>query len=414
MIFQSPQSISKNIENENIFLSQSLILNQNCQPYSNHYPINSKYYMETPHQTNVHPNNYNIYNDYKIDNSFNKDTSYKGISSSIKAELRNSSNNFNSLINTPQFEKICHKIFFPKEDPFHLSSTKKTPNIIENKKRRKSPLINEKENKISINLNINNINCNQSTKMKMNVNLLSSQTKKKNKSCSNSISNSHDDIKNNSSKNKKNVRNFSKIINLPENKEYSNNSKKYTIKRKNKFADELKALLENNKNERNNLGEDISSVSSTKVKSTNTSEIKIKKNIIKNKNKKKKLNIRERYSKRSKKYNILTVEIKKKLLVDAKHMRTIDVARKYGISTRNINRWKKIGIKRKRGSGRKFKDPDLEKKMIIWYNIQNKKNITAKAFREKALELSNNNSFRASSGWLTIMKKKYHIKFKNK
>ena len=176
----------------------------------------------------------------------------------------------------------------------------------------------------------------------------------------------------------------------------------------------MKALLENNKNERNNIGEDISSVSSTKVKSNNTSEIKIKKNLIKNKNKKKKLNIRERYSKRSKKYNILTVEIKKKLLVDAKHMRTIDVARKYGISTRNINRWKKIGIKRKRGSGRKFKDPDLEKKMIIWYNIQNKKNITAKAFREKALELSNNNSFRASSGWLTIMKKKYHIKFKNK
>ena len=119
-----------------------------------------------------------------------------------------------------------------------------------------------------------------------------------------------------------------------------------------------------------------------------------------------------RYSKRAKKYNILTEEIKRKLLLDAKHMRTIDVAKKYGISTRNINRWKKIGVKRKRGSGRKFKDPDLEKKIIIWYNFQDKKNVTSEIFREKALELSNNNSFRASSGWLTIMKKKYRIKFK--
>ena len=93
-------------------------------------------------------------------------------------------------------------------------------------------------------------------------------------------------------------------------------------------------------------------------------------------------------------------------------MRTIDVAKKYGISTRNINRWKKLGIKRKRGSGRKFKDPDLENKILIWYNFQDKKNITAKDFKKKALELSNNSSFRASSGWLTLMKRKYRIKFK--
>lgn len=400
MIFQSPQSVSKNIENESIFLSQSLILNQNCQPYSTHYPFHSKYYMETPNQINNRPNNYYIYNDYNIDNSFNKDTSYKGISSSIKVELKNSSNIFSNLINTPQFEKVCHNIFFPKEDPFHLSSIKKSPKKNEYKKRRNSsPLIKEKANKANINMNINNINYNQKYK--------TSQAKKnKNKSSLNS----HDEIKNNSS-NKKNLRNFSQITNCPENNENSNNVKKYPIKRKNKFTAELQALLEN---EKNIFGEEISSVSSTKVKSNNTSERKLKKNIIKNKNKKKKLSIRVRYSKRAKKYNILTEEIKRKLLVDAKHMRTIDVAKKYGISTRNINRWKKIGIKRKRGSGRKFKDPDLEKKMIIWYNIQDKKNVTAKAFRDKALELSNNNSFRASSGWMTIMKKKYHIKFKNK
>ena len=109
----------------------------------------------------------------------------------------------------------------------------------------------------------------------------------------------------------------------------------------------------------------------------------------------------------------MSEDVKRKLLLDAKSMKTIDVARKYGISTRNINRWKKIGIKRKKGSGRKFKDPLLEKKMLIWYNTQDKKNITSRDFKNKALELSNNDSFRASSGWLTTMKKKYRIKFKH-
>ena len=37
-------------------------------------------------------------------------------------------------------------------------------------------------------------------------------------------------------------------------------------------------------------------------------------------------------------YNILTEEMKKQLLIDAMNMRTIEVAKKYGISTRNVNR----------------------------------------------------------------------------
>ena len=49
-------------------------------------------------------------------------------------------------------------------------------------------------------------------------------------------------------------------------------------------------------------------------------------------------------------YNILTEEKKKQLLLDAMNMRTIEVAKKYGISTRNVNRWKK-----KRNSEKKRK-----------------------------------------------------------
>ena len=58
-------------------------------------------------------------------------------------------------------------------------------------------------------------------------------------------------------------------------------------------------------------------------------------------------------------YNILTEEMKKQLLLDAMNMRTVEVAKKYGISTRNLNRWKKKGIQRKKGSGRKFKEKNF-------------------------------------------------------
>ena len=112
------------------------------------------------------------------------------------------------------------------------------------------------------------------------------------------------------------------------------------------------------------------------------------------------------------KYHILTEEMKEKLLIDAKNMRTVEVAKKYGISTRNVNRWKKKGIYRKIGSGRKFKDPRLEKKILEWYRVQDKDTLTSKEFKEKAIELSDNKTFRASSGWLTNIKRKYNIKFK--
>ena len=115
MIYQSPHSYTKNLFNENIFPSQSLMLNQN-------YTIKNKFCMETPQHSHNNNNNLNIYNDYYIENSFNKDTNYKGISGSIKAELKHSSDNLVNLITTPQFEKICLKIFFTKDDPFHLSS----------------------------------------------------------------------------------------------------------------------------------------------------------------------------------------------------------------------------------------------------------------------------------------------------
>ena len=68
--------------------------------------------------------------------------------------------------------------------------------------------------------------------------------------------------------------------------------------------------------------------------------------------------------KRGLRYNILTEEMKKQLLLDAMNMRTVEVAKKYGISTRNVNRWKKKGIQRKKGSGRKKRLHPLKKRRL--------------------------------------------------
>ena len=365
-------------------------------------PSHSSYnYIITPQHINALPSNCYFYNENNNDNNIYKDIYSKEIiSDSIKAELKSSSNNYINFINTPSFEKICYKIFFPQIDPFYLSSNKKSPKKDIKIEDIKSSLYNE----ISINFNNNNSSKNQNTKRKNNFSLKSSNSPKikdiNNFSFSFSKSRSKSKSKDNQILYKNNKIKNNLNNNLIEPK---------LIKRKNKkYIRDIKALFPNensNLNEQNLL---CSYSSSTKANSIK--EAKRKRNLLKTKIKSKKA---YRYgSKRPKRYNILNEEIKKKLLQDAQTMKTIEVAKKYGISTRNINRWKKIGIKRKKGSGRKLRDPALEKKLLIWFNTQDKMKITSKLFKEKALELSNNINFRASSGWLTNMKKKYHIKFR--
>ena len=356
---------------------------------------NNNNYIITPQHINALPSNCYFYNENNNDNNIYKDIYSKEIiSDSIKAELKSSSNNYINFINTPSFEKICYKIFFPQIDPFYLSSNKKSPKKDIKIEDIKSSLYNE----ISINFNNNNSSKNQNTKRKNNFSLKSSNSPKikdiNNFSFSFSKSRSKSKSKDNQILYKNNKIKNNLNNNLIEPK---------LIKRKNKkYIRDIKALFPNensNLNEQNLL---CSYSSSTKANSIK--EAKRKRNLLKTKIKSKKA---YRYgSKRPKRYNILNEEIKKKLLQDAQTMKTIEVAKKYGISTRNINRWKKIGIKRKKGSGRKLRDPALEKKLLIWFNTQDKMKITSKLFKEKALELSNNINFRASSGWLTNKKKK--------
>ncbi len=126
-----------------------------------------------------------------------------------------------------------------------------------------------------------------------------------------------------------------------------------------------------------------------------------------NKRKKKKI---FKIKKEKIKYNILSKEEKKKILKDLKKNNSIrNISLKYNVSIRNLTRWKKKGIERKKGSGRKFKDPKLEEKMLKYY-LENK-HITTKEFREKAKFFSSDSSFKASIGWLMRIKKKYNLVF---
>ena len=370
--------------------------------YNYQNTINNNYII-TPQHMNALPSNFYFYNENNNDNNIYKDIYSKEImSDSIKAEFKSSSSNYINLINTPSFEKICYKIFFPQIDPFYLSSNKKSPKKEIKIEDIKPSLYNE----ININLNSNNSSKNQNTKRKNNFSLKSSNSPKNKdiNNCSFSFSKSRSKSKSESNYNQT----FFKNNKIKNNLNYNLIEPKLSKRKNKKYIRDIKALFPNEKSNLNEQNLLCSYSSSTKVNSTK--EAKRKRYLLKTKNKSKKA---YRYgSKRPKRYNILDEEIKKKLLQDAETMKTIDVAKKYGISTRNINRWKKIGIKRKKGSGRKLRDPALEKKLLIWFNTQDKMKITSKLFKEKALELSNNINFRASSGWLTNMKKKYHIKFR--
>ena len=77
------------------------------------------------------------------------------------------------------------------------------------------------------------------------------------------------------------------------------------------------------------------------------------------------------------------------------------MARKLKISKKNIERWLKNGIQRKKGAGRKTMNPEMEKEIIKWVieRIKEKKvmprrkDILLKAMYYK------NEKFKASKGW---------------
>ena len=117
------------------------------------------------------------------------------------------------------------------------------------------------------------------------------------------------------------------------------------------------------------------------------------------------------YSKQ-KRYNILTLEQKKKLVELSKQSNAKVISKKFGVPLKSLKRWLLLGVERKKGAGRKEKDPEMESLLYEWYNEfhVNKKNyITSKVLKNKALELSNYKDFVASKDWLNKFKRKYNV-----
>ena len=115
---------------------------------------------------------------------------------------------------------------------------------------------------------------------------------------------------------------------------------------------------------------------------------------------------------KKKKYNILTSDDKKNLVEMAKKSNAKVVSKKYGIPLKSLKRWLLLGHERKKGGGRKEKDPEMEAHLYSWYkefHVQNKHYVTSKIVKQKALELTKFNDFVASKDWLNKFKKKFSI-----
>ena len=85
------------------------------------------------------------------------------------------------------------------------------------------------------------------------------------------------------------------------------------------------------------------------------------------------------------------------------------------VPRKSLRRWLYVGCQRKKGCGRKTKNPEMEMRLVQWYNDIIKKEIcvTSKMIREKAVEICDDKDFLASKGWLEKFKRKFNIQIAN-
>ena len=102
-------------------------------------------------------------------------------------------------------------------------------------------------------------------------------------------------------------------------------------------------------------------------------------------------------------------------LINKKHFSFDIVMKMCKVPRKSLRRWSYVGCHRKKGCGRKTKNPQMEEKLVQWYNDMVKKGfcITAKMIREKAVEISDDKDFLASKGWLEKFKRKFNIHIMN-
>eukprot|EP00347_Sterkiella_histriomuscorum_P021967 403332147 len=81
------------------------------------------------------------------------------------------------------------------------------------------------------------------------------------------------------------------------------------------------------------------------------------------------------------------------------------------VPLKSLKRWMKVGWQRKKGGGRKTKDPEMEKRLYNWYKQMKSQNtpITARMIKDKAITLTSCKDFIASKGWLDKFKIRYQL-----
>ena len=117
-------------------------------------------------------------------------------------------------------------------------------------------------------------------------------------------------------------------------------------------------------------------------------------------------------SSRCKNYSMHTPSFKKKLCELTQSHGLKSVSNHYKVPVKSLKRWLTVGYERKKGGGRKSKDPVMENKLYKWYeeyHITNNQPVTSSIIKKKALEFRTNNDFYASKGWLEKFKKKYNL-----
>jgi hypothetical protein len=114
------------------------------------------------------------------------------------------------------------------------------------------------------------------------------------------------------------------------------------------------------------------------------------------------------------KYNMVSTEIKKTCIELMKKMDIKQVSKIMNVSEKSLKYWENKGAERRKGAGRKNMYPELEGKLIDWYNKMSKANfpVTPKMIKEKAKKLSSYTEFKASATWFINFKRKYNLTYK--
>lgn len=111
------------------------------------------------------------------------------------------------------------------------------------------------------------------------------------------------------------------------------------------------------------------------------------------------------------KYRVFTREEKHVVLEYAKNTNFKEAEIVWGVNLKSLKRWAKFGIYKKKMSGRKIRDMEMEVKLASWFRRQNysKNNPpNKKRIVKKALEYSKLESFKASKGWLDKFLKRHY------